>query len=128
MREQGSIEPRAKDHRVKEHRVIERCRHGSDFAALRRGRRVGGRVLWMLYAPDEGLSHPRVAFAIGRRSGGAVERNRLRRRIQSVLREQVEDMPAGRYLFGARQRAATVSYPAAREDVLHLLERAELTP
>ncbi|MDG2112857.1 MAG: ribonuclease P protein component [Actinomycetota bacterium] len=107
--------------------MIERCRHGSDFAALRRGRRVGGRVLWMLYAPDDALDHPRVAFAIGRRVGSAVERNLLRRRIQSVLRETDQDIPAGRYLFGARQRASTVTYSAAREDVLHFLDRAELS-
>jgi len=103
--------------------LIQRCRQSADFVALRRGRRIGGRVLWMLYAPDEALSHPRVAFAIGRRAGGAVERNRLRRRLQSILRDRQDQLPPGRYLFGSRQRAGTVNYEAAQADIVHFLER-----
>lgn len=82
----------------------------------------------MLYAPDPTLEHPRVAFAIGRRSGGAVQRNRLRRRVQAVLRTFDGVIPPGRYLFGARTRASDVSFAAAREDVEHLLSRAGASP
>lgn len=81
----------------------------------------------MLYAPDDALSHPRVAFAIGRRAGGAVERNRLRRRVHAVLRDNQDRLPPGRYLFGSRQKADTVSYDAARADVLHFLGRVATT-
>jgi ribonuclease P protein component len=78
----------------------------------------------MLYAPDDSLSHPRVAFAIGRRAGGAVQRNQLRRRVQAVLREHEEGVPAGRYLFGSRRRASTITFEEVVTDVTHLLDRA----
>ena len=77
----------------------------------------------MLFAPDDALPRARVAFAIGRRSGAAVHRNRLRRRVQSLLREHAQQLPPGRYLIGARTQAREVSYAEARDDVLHFLAR-----
>lgn len=78
----------------------------------------------MLYASDDELTHPRVAFAIGRRAGTAVQRNRLRRRIQALLRELDDSMAPGRYLFGARRPAANMSYAEISADVRHLIDRA----
>lgn len=82
----------------------------------------------MLYAPDSSLSHPRVAFAIGRRAGGAVQRNRLRRRVQAILRDLGEELTPGRYLFGARQPAGSITFSQARDDILHFVERVGARP
>jgi ribonuclease P protein component len=52
---------------------------------------------------------PRVAYAVGRRVGGAVVRNRLRRRLRSVVGE-VEDLAPGAYLVGVAPQAVALSY------------------
>ena len=103
--------------------MIGRCRHRSDFDALRSGRRLGARVLWVRVALDREVECSRVAFAIGRRTGNAVERNLLRRRIQSVLRQLEADLPPGRYLFGSHRPASKVTYTDVVTDVYALVER-----
>lgn len=53
---------------------------------------------------------PRVAFAVGRRVGNAVVRNRLRRRIRAVIAaREAELRPATAYLVGAEAPAAGLS-------------------
>jgi ribonuclease P protein component len=51
---------------------------------------------------------PRVAFAVGRRVGGAVERNAVRRRLRAIAREAA--LPAGTWLVRAGPGAAGASY------------------
>ena len=66
-------------------------------------------VTWI--PPTEGdAAPPRLAFAIGRRSGGAVVRNRLRRRLRATF-VALPDLPGGAYLVSAGPEA--VSAPPA---------------
>jgi ribonuclease P protein component len=53
--------------------------------------------------PDSSCDTPKVAFAIGRRVGSAVARNRLRRRLRELLRSA--PLVPGLYLFGVSRDA-----------------------
>lgn len=59
---------------------------------------------------DPLLDESRVAFAIGRTAGTAVQRNRARRRLREVLRQHASDMRSGLYLWGLTRPAASVTY------------------
>ena len=82
------------------------------FVALRRdGRRVRRGPLTVTFlAPrgDDELGPPRVAFAVGRATGGAVTRNRIRRRLRASLRALLvtDRLPHGDYLIGAGPEVA----------------------
>jgi ribonuclease P protein component len=92
-----------------------RVRDRASFAAIRRDgvrRRLGPLTITRL-APEAGGSVvPAVAFAIGRPVGSAVDRNRLRRRLRSVLAD-VAPAP-GTYLVSAGPAASTLSHQELR--------------
>jgi ribonuclease P protein component len=78
----------------------------------------------MMFAPSSELVNPRVAFAIGRQFGNAVNRNRVRRQAKAILRELELDLPTGRFLVGAKPTSKTSSFIELREDLQSLIYRA----
>ena len=67
---------------------------------------------------------PRVAYAVGRGVGGAVARNRVRRRLRAATRSHASELVPGRaYLVGATAAAATAPY-AELSTALHDALRA----
>ena len=87
------------------------------FARLRSTRkRARSGALWMAFVPPvDPATPPRVAFAIGRKVGGAVVRNRLRRRLRAAL--SGVDLPAGDYLVGATPAAAVTTWNELNQQV-----------
>lgn len=78
----------------------------------------------MLVVADPVASPPHVAYAIGRAVGGAVERNRLRRRLRPIMSELAPSLPPGWYLIGARPSARDCSSAVLRAHLASLPERA----
>jgi ribonuclease P protein component len=77
------------------------------FAALRRdGARARRGPISVLHRATP-TPHPRIAFALSRDVGGAVDRNRLRRRLRASCREleRAGALPAGDYLIRAGRGA-----------------------
>ncbi len=102
--------------------MIWRIRERDDFARLAgRGRRVRAGVLWCTYLLDESAQPPRLAFAIGRACGPAVARNRLRRRLRSLVAG--DPLPPGWYLIGATPAATASSYGELQFDLTELRRR-----
>jgi ribonuclease P protein component len=95
------------------------------FQALRqhgrRARRGPLTVTWMAPAPGS-TAPPRAGFAVGRTVGGAVVRNRIRRRLRAALRElQAQGrLPTGTYLVGGRAELAELPW----RELVDLLDAA----
>lgn len=68
----------------------------------------------------------RVAFAVGRHTGSAVIRNRIRRRLRAVLRDLAHEggLPGGPLLVSAGAPVATMPFAQVRADVRRALDRA----
>lgn len=83
----------------------------STFSSLARTPRRRRGPVSLTYLPGVHETPPRVAYAVGRKVGGAVVRNRVRRRLRaSVARHRSALLPGGTYLFGAGREAATMSF------------------
>lgn len=96
--------------------VIWRIRDRATFEALRRsGRRARRGPVTVTYAAG-GAPHPRVAYAVGKRAGKAVVRNRLRRRLRSAV-AGVAGLEPGAYLVAADPGASGLSYEDLRTQV-----------
>ena len=79
------------------------------------------------HLPD-GSTPPRVAYSVSKRVGPAVVRNRVRRRLRSIVAEAAR--PAGElspgpgaYLISVRPEAADLAYPALEAAVHGALGR-----
>ncbi len=85
-----------------------------------------GGVVTVTAVLDPTLQPPRVAFALGRRVGSAVVRNRVRRRLRAALAELAcgePGVPGGLYLIGAGPEAASASFGELREGLEMALSR-----
>jgi ribonuclease P protein component len=65
---------------------------------------------------------PRVAYAVSRRVGGAVERNRLRRRLRAVVAGAAPRLAPGAYLVAATPELAALPYPELEPLVAGVME------
>ncbi len=71
---------------------------------------------------------PRVGFALSRKVGTAVVRNRIRRQIQAHLRDVADTMASGIYLFSVKPAAAAVDRSTLLGDVDACLRRVAGRP
>ncbi|MSQ61971.1 MAG: ribonuclease P protein component [Dehalococcoidia bacterium] len=65
----------------------QRLRRRSDFAAAYEGGRAYTSRLLVLRARPNSMSTTRFGFAVGKRLGNAVRRNRIRRRLRAIAGE-----------------------------------------
>ena len=92
-------------------RLIWRIRDRATFDALAGSRRRRRGPISMTFLPGDPAVPPRVAYAVGKRVGPAVVRNRVRRRLRAVtLAHRGELRAGGAYLFGAGPAAASAPY------------------
>lgn len=96
---------------------IGRVRRKRTFEDLRRAKiRSSSGVVRVAYTPvtrekdETGDERAQVAYAIGRRCGNAVTRNRLRRRLRAVLSAERDQLVPGAYLVSLSPGAADRSY------------------
>jgi ribonuclease P protein component len=69
-----------------------------------------------------------VAYAIGRRVGTAVTRNRLRRRLRAIVAEAASSLPSGAYVVRAGPEAAELDFDELRMAMGRALEQAVAEP
>ena len=87
-----------------------RLRKRSEFDAVHRGgRKVVGRWFVFLFL-DRDAGPTRLGLTVGRRVGGAVRRNRVKRLVREVFRRRREEFPPGDLVVIARKNAVEATY------------------
>jgi len=82
-------------------------------------------ILGVLSLELEELTGFRAGFVTSKRVGGAVVRNRIRRRLREVVRRHQRSLRSGIWIvLIARPAAAEASYGALEDEWLRLAKRA----
>lgn len=104
-------------------------RKNQDFQRVRAlGRSAGGTLLALGWAAND-LPVSRCGYAVGKRVGGAVVRNRVKRRLREITRLAIKAQqlaPGYDLVWSARPGAAQATYQQLAAEVQHLLRRARL--
>jgi ribonuclease P protein component len=96
-----------------------------DFARVHgQGKWLGGGLLG-LKSCQTNLPLARCGFIVSKRVGGAVIRNRVKRRLREIIRA-VSLKPGADIVISARPRAAAAEFPELKQTVLNLLAQAGL--
>lgn len=84
---------------------LRRLRKRSEFQAVKRGEKRRGRLFLLEVLARGDRASPRVGFTVTKKTGNAVRRNRIRRRLKEALRVHAAgDMAAGNdYVFVGRE-------------------------
>ena len=101
--------------------------HGrSAFAELRRSRQrvFSGPVRVQFLPAPRAEETRRFAYAVPRKVGTAVERNRCRRRLRAVVAETTASVPAGTYLVAIDQGVRDLPFQELRARVIEAMQRA----
>ena len=103
-------------------RVHDRATH----QRLRRARRVRRGALSLSCVTEAGSEQARVAFAIGRNVGGAVPRNRARRRLRAVMVELAPRLTGRAWLVAAGRDVVGSDFESLRADAESAVAKLEL--
>ena len=98
---------------------------GAEFDAVyRNGRRRSSRQFTVFFASN-GLGESRFGMSVGRALGGAVVRNRIRRRVREILRLDRGEIPSGwDIIVHPRASVAGAEFAPLREELIALLRNS----
>jgi ribonuclease P protein component len=104
-------------------------RKNHEFQRVRQlGRSAGGALLSLGWAAND-LPMSRCGYSVGKRVGGAVVRNRVKRRLREIMRLAIKAnqlAPGYDLVWIARPGAAQATYQQLAAEAHHLLRRARL--
>lgn len=103
-------------------RVRGRERFRALAASPRRAR--NGAVTVHFLSLEDGGGVVSVAYAVARHVGGAVVRNRCRRRLRVIAAEASPDLAPGAYLIGVGRGVVDLRFGELREQVIETMRRA----
>ena len=94
-------------------------------AVFRGGRRQDGSLIAVRALPNE-RPEIRIGFNIAKKTGGAVDRNRIRRRLRHILR-QLGPVPGYDLVLIANPRTPSAPYSQLKSETESLLRAAGVT-
>jgi ribonuclease P protein component len=107
-------------------RSLRLTRRGDFDKVYKQGRRHSAPHLTVLYLGRERGEGPRIGFRVGRVLGGAVERNRIRRRLREAVRLNRSRLSSAvDVVVHPKKSALQVDFAGLEQEIEHALEAVE---
>lgn len=105
-----------------------RMRQWGEFQNVRqKGQSAAGRYLVLGVLADDEMTDRRFGFITSKKTGKAVTRNLLRRRLREIVRRWGDHLPRNLMLVSiARWRASEATYQELERDWLKIVKRLKL--
>ena len=96
-----------------------------EFEAVYRGGKRRSAASFVVFARANGLGHSRFGISVKKALGGAVVRNRVRRRVHEILRLNLSEILSGwDIVVHPRQPAIRAPFPKLAAELLKLIAAA----
>ena len=107
--------------------AVETLKKRAEFLRLRGGARFAtpAFVLETREGPDAGRAQPRFGYTVTKKLGGAVVRNRIRRRLKAIVGQVAPKLarPGHDYVLVARRAAYDRAFTELKKDLERALQR-----
>ncbi len=106
---------------------MERLKNPQEFSVVyKQGKPNFGKYVVVSVLPiDKSVS--RVGFAVGKKVGNAVARNKIKRRLRAIMQSQAKRVSPGfDVVIGAKQKSVTASYRELEDDLGRVLKKSGL--
>lgn len=97
----------------------------AEYEAVYRGGLRRSSAQFAVFCRANSLGHSRFGISVKKALGGAVTRNRIRRRVREILRRNLLEIPTGwDFVIHPRRSVAEPKFASLTEDLLGLLRCA----
>lgn len=104
---------------------VDRIRTRSTFERIRNSGKGGASgPIRVKFVADTDWPQPRFAYAVGKKLGNAVVRNRIRRRLRAIAVEMGPNLPTGAYLVSPATSAVDLKFDELRMVMAQALKNA----
>ncbi|SRR5690554_1529630 len=105
-----------------------RLRKNEDFQLVyEEGRSVANRQLVLYYCRNPHVAHFRLGVSVSKKLGQAVVRNRIKRLVKEVVRNEAKHLPRGYdFIVVVRRQALSLNYEQLKNSFLHVLKKSKL--
>jgi ribonuclease P protein component len=106
---------------------VERLKNPQEFSVVyKQGKPHFGKYVVVSVLPiDRSVS--RVGFAVGKKVGNAVTRNKIKRRLRAIMQSQAGHVSPGfDIIIGAKQKSVTASFKELEDDLCRVLKYSGL--
>lgn len=108
----------SKEYHIKKNEEIEKI--------IKHKHSVGNKYFAIYTNKNDGTSHYRFALSIGKKYGIAVERNKMKRRIREIIKNNSNLINNLDYVFVIKPASNILEYKQIEENIIYLLKKEEI--
>lgn len=102
---------------------VYRVKKNNEIDAIIHHKKSSGDKFFVIYYQKTAAPHFRFAISIGRKYGGAVQRNKIKRQLRMIMHNHSKDIPTFDYVIVVKKDANTLPFEKIEANILkHLLK------